>query len=327
MQTADVVVVGGGPAGSTCARNLVSAGCDVVVLDRAEFPRTKLCAGWVTPEALADLELNPSDYPHRFLTFDKLRLHWKWLNISHSSRQHSIRRFEFDDFLLRRSRARVVQHKVRDIVRDGADYVIDGAFRCRYLVGAGGTACPVYRELFHDLNPRARELQTATLEMEYQFDWRDDSCHLWFFKDGLPGYAWYVPKQKGYVNIGLGGMSVQLKAGHQPIQHYWQEFIAHLRKQNFIDDTELDPKGHSYYLRGNVDVVQADNAFIVGDAVGLATRDMCEGIGPAVRSGKRVAESITGHGDYSLLGLSAYSGNGFVSRWLDRKFSGAAKVS
>ncbi|MEQ9562592.1 MAG: FAD-dependent oxidoreductase, partial [Woeseiaceae bacterium] len=128
----DVVVVGGGPAGSTCARELVSAGREVIVLDRATFPRTKLCAGWVTPEALSDLELDPSDYPHRFLTFEKLQLHWKWLGISHASRQHSIRRFEFDDFLLRRSGARVVRHKVRNIRLDGDGFIIDDAFRCRY---------------------------------------------------------------------------------------------------------------------------------------------------------------------------------------------------
>ena len=57
MNIVDAVVVGGGPAGSTCAWKLREAGLDVVVLDRAAFPRTKLCAGWVTPEALADLEI------------------------------------------------------------------------------------------------------------------------------------------------------------------------------------------------------------------------------------------------------------------------------
>ena len=56
MHHYDVLIVGGGPAGSACARKLVQAGRKVAVLDREEFPRTKLCAGWVTPEAVADLE-------------------------------------------------------------------------------------------------------------------------------------------------------------------------------------------------------------------------------------------------------------------------------
>ena len=50
MDTCDALVVGGGPAGSSCARALERAGLDVVVLDRASFPRDKVCAGWVTPE-------------------------------------------------------------------------------------------------------------------------------------------------------------------------------------------------------------------------------------------------------------------------------------
>ena len=72
MRTADAIVVGGGPGGSTCARKLREAGLDVLVLDKATFPRTKLCAGWVTPEALRDLELDPGDYPYSLMTFDAL---------------------------------------------------------------------------------------------------------------------------------------------------------------------------------------------------------------------------------------------------------------
>ena len=207
MRTADAIVVGGGPGGSTCAWKLRAAGLDVLVLDKAAFPRTKLCAGWVTPEALRDLELEPGDYPHSLMTFDALRLNWKFLGIAPRTRQHSIRRYEFDDFLLRRAGAEVVEHKVRNVREDGGDYVIDESFRCRYLVGAGGTACPVYRNLFHDRNPRERRLQIATLEQEFAYDWQDPNCQLWFFDGGLPGYAWYVPKANGFINIGLGAIA------------------------------------------------------------------------------------------------------------------------
>ena len=46
METHDVIVVGGGPSGSSCARTLVRGGARVAVVDRAAFPRVKLCAGW-----------------------------------------------------------------------------------------------------------------------------------------------------------------------------------------------------------------------------------------------------------------------------------------
>ena len=307
MRTADAVVVGGGPAGSTCAWKLRAAGLDVIVLDKAAFPRTKLCAGWVTPEALRDLELDPGDYPHSLLTFDALRLHWKFLSIAPKTRQHSIRRVEFDDFLLRRSGAPVVNHKVRNIREDAGDYVIDDAFRCRYLVGAAGTACPVYRNLFHDCNPRASALQIATLEEEFAYDWRDPTCHLWFFDNGLPGYAWYVPKQNGYINVGLGAIADRLKVQGGRLRDHWHQLAVKLRKRGLVDYDDYRPSGYSYYLRGKVDEVRKGNAYLVGDAAGLATCDMGEGIGPAVESGLLAARSIVDAADYSLAGIDEFS--------------------
>lgn len=323
MQVADVIVVGGGPAGSTCAWKLREAGLDVIVLDRATFPRHKLCAGWVTPETLSDLELDPRDYPLSLMTFDELHLHWKALTVRLKSRQHSIRRFEFDDFLLRRASVRVLQHKVCEIHRDGGDHIVDGEFRARFLVGAGGTACPVYRTLFHDRNPRSSVLQTATYEQEFAYDWTDPRCHLWFFDDGLPGYAWYVPKANGYINVGLGGMADKLKHQGGHLREYWRRFVDKVRRKDLVSYDNYRPTGYSYYLRGNVDVIRDDNAYIVGDSVGLATRDMCEGIGPAVRSGLLAANAIITGEEYSLAGLSQFTGRGLASQILERKFVGA----
>lgn len=49
MITAETIIVGGGPAGSSCAWRLRQLGGDCIVLDRQSFPRVKLCAGWITP--------------------------------------------------------------------------------------------------------------------------------------------------------------------------------------------------------------------------------------------------------------------------------------
>ena len=323
MNVADVIVVGGGPAGSSCAWKLRDAGLEVVVLDRMAFPRTKLCAGWVTPEAIADLELDTHDYPRSIMTFDELHLHWKALTVKLKAQQHSIRRLEFDEFLLQRSGARVLQHKVREIRRDGSDYIVDGQFRCKYLVGAGGTACPVYKTLFHERNPRSSILQTATFEQEFSYDWEDARCHLWFFDDGLPGYAWYVPKANGYINVGLGGMADQLRHRGGHVREFWRMFIERLERRGLVRYEHYNPTGYSYYLRGNVDVISGDNAYIVGDSVGLATRDMCEGIGPAVKSGLLAARAITTDADYSLAGINKVTGSGFASKLLERKFVAA----
>ena len=74
-------------------------------------------------------------------------------------------------------------------------------------------------------------------------------------------------------------------------------------------------------MRGDVGTVSDGNVFLVGDAVGLATRDMCEGIGPAVRSGLLAARSIVTGEPYSLTGIGTLSGAGFASRLLERQFA------
>jgi len=55
MNACDVLIVGGGPGGSSCAWTLRAAGLDVVVADAAVFPRDKVCAGWITPQVIAEL--------------------------------------------------------------------------------------------------------------------------------------------------------------------------------------------------------------------------------------------------------------------------------
>ena len=302
--------MGGGPAGSSAAWKLRSAGADVLVLDKETFPRLKLCAGWITPEVVHDLEMNPAEYPHRFLTFAKLHAHWKGLHLKVPCVQHSIRRFEFDAWLLERSGAQVEQHTVRSIRREpGGGYSIDDTYRCRYLIGAGGTRCPVYRTLFREVNPRAHELQIVTLEHEIEYDWQDPDCHLWFFENRLPGYSWYVPKERGWLNVGVGAIAARMKERGQDIRAHWAHLTATLDGE-LAPGAQYDPTGYSYYLRGAVDVVRRDNAFITGDAAGLATRDLGEGIGPAIRSGLRAARAIVAGEPYRLddvTGLSVSS--------------------
>jgi flavin-dependent dehydrogenase len=316
MQTFDAIVVGGGPGGSACATKLVEAGLNVAVLDRQQFPRTKLCAGWVTPEAVEMLNLDLEAYPHRFNTFEHIVIHLKGLTFKLDSPQHSIRRYEFDDYLLKSSGAQIRTHNVKTIEMDNGDYIVDGQFRSRYLVGAGGTPCPVYRTLFRDANPRAKALQVATYEHEFPYEWNDPRCHLWFFDGGLRGYAWYVPKQNGFLNCGLGGMSEALKAKGEDIKQHWNHFTQVLGGEDFVRGVDFMPKGYSYYLRDELDLVRLDNALLVGDSVGLATRDLCEGIGPAVHSGQLAAQSILTGSEYSIASVSAFSSQHSVVRRL-----------
>lgn len=307
MTDVEVIIVGGGPAGATCAWKLKQAGLDCIVLDRRPFPRPKVCAGWITPRVIEDLELDLDTYPHSLETYRKIHYHLRGVTIGLRTLQYAIRRIEFDHWLLERSGVEVIRHRVERIERAGRMYVVDGRYRCRYLVGAAGTHCPVYTTLFKEINPRAEERLISAMEAEFEWARRDGRCHLWFFEHGLAGYAWYLSKGNGFVNVGLGGLFHRLKGRDRSLRSHWDHFVQKLETLSLVSGAAIEPKGHTYYVRGDVRNVRLENAFIAGDAAGLATRDMGEGIGPAVQSGIRCAAAIVGGDAYSLRSVPRFS--------------------
>jgi flavin-dependent dehydrogenase len=314
MIYSQVIIVGGGPAGSTCGWKLRQNDIECLILEKKEFPRTKLCAGWITPQVIRDLQINVDDYPHSLVKFNTFHVHIYSKELRVKVHQYGIRRYEFDYWLLKRSGVTVHTHEVKNIEKDGNYYVLDNQYRCKYLVGAGGTHCPVYRAFFSKIRPRARELLVATLEQEFPYDYRDANCHLWFFQNRLPGYSWYVPKGNGYLNIGIGGFAEKLRANNVSIKNQWQFFIKELERLSLVKGCHLNARGYVYYIKGHGDVNQIDGAFLIGDATGLATRDMGEGIGPAVKSGILAADAIKTGNPFSLSSIKKYSFPSAMSR-------------
>ncbi|HEY7513893.1 MAG TPA: FAD-dependent oxidoreductase, partial [Vicinamibacteria bacterium] len=141
MDHADVVVVGGGPAGSSCAERLVAAGLDVVVVDGARFPRDKPCAGWITPEVVVALRLDLEDYANGNTLQDITR--FRVGRIGGTAREvvydapvsHGIRRCELDAFLLARCGAEQrLGEGVRVIERVADGWCVNGGLHARLLV-------------------------------------------------------------------------------------------------------------------------------------------------------------------------------------------------
>ena len=306
MKEAEIIIVGAGPAGSTCARELRQAGKEVLILDKREFPRTKLCAGWVTPRVWKLLGVKAEEYPHSVLKFKRLHYFFGRKKIALPTRQYSIRRFEFDAWLLQRAQVDFLHHEVKNIRQDDDGFVIDDRFRCKILVGAGGTNCPVYRTFFARHKPRQPEKRIATMELEFPFQYKDSNCYLWFFDNDLTGYSWYVPKGNGFLNIGIGGKLTTMQQKNQTIQQHWSFFVKKLLDLSLIDSNPGPVKGYQYFLRQD-DSVQLKDVYLIGDAAGLATIDMGEGIGPAIHSGILAARAILSQQPYSINAIPRFS--------------------
>ena len=163
----DAVIVGGGPAGSTCARTLVKAGARVAIVDRAAFPRVKLCAGWLSDPFWDVIERAPREYPRGLWEWNRCHVHYRGKQYSMPGHGWFIRRYELDDWLLRESGAELhLGTNVKEIVRENDGTWRVGELRARYVVGAGGTHCPVARMLAPVRPRRAVGVQ----ELELQTD-------------------------------------------------------------------------------------------------------------------------------------------------------------
>ena len=315
MTTCDVLIVGGGPAGSTCAWTLRRAGADVVVLDRRAFPRDKVCAGWITPQILAELDLDPRAYGTEGLTIQPIhgfcisRLGDTEARVRYAQPiSYAIRRCEFDNYLLRRSQAQLrLGQAIDSLCRVDDVWVLNEAIRAKILVGAGGHFCPVARLLGGRLG--GGEPIVAAQEAEFELTPRQRAqCSVEpempeiFFTRDLKGYGWVVRKDS-YINIGLGRQD-----SHRLTEHV-ARFVEFLEKRSKIPvGLPAKFRGHPYLLHGGAErPLVGDATVLLGDAAGLAYSRSGEGIRPAVESGLLAAQTIIeADGRYTRERLATY---------------------
>jgi geranylgeranyl reductase family protein len=308
----DALIVGGGPAGSTCARELRDAGWDVIVADRAAFPRDKVCAGWLTPEVFRLLQLDPAEYRGAGLTLQAISA-FRTGVLGHAlietryprTISYAIRRCEFDDFLLRRAHVRVFERTpVETVRRRGDTWIVNDAIEASVIVGAGGHFCPVARYMRGGPDIAS---PVVAKEAEFRLDGRDvrlrpDVPELFFCRD-LEGYAWCVPKGE-YLNVGIGRRVSREFGTHV------KNFINFLeRRVGLTRASELRWRGHAYFASGvGARPLVRRGMLLVGDAAGLAYPESGEGIRPAIESGRLAARTlIAANGRCDLDALEPYA--------------------
>jgi geranylgeranyl reductase family protein len=312
MDSCDVLIVGGGPAGSSCAWKLRCSGLDVAILDRATFPRNKVCGGWITPAVLDELEIDPAAYARAHVLQPITGFRTGGIGGAAVATDYGkpvsygIRRYEFDDYLLKRSGARLMQGEaLTSLERSGDSWIVNGRMRTALVVGAGGHFCPVARFMGAKFGS---ETIVAAQEIEFEMDAcqrsrcavRSEIPELYFCAD-MKGYGWCFRKGN-ILNVGLGRLDK-----HQLSRHV-AEFLDFLNAINRLSfELPVALPGHAYLLYGRTTRnVVGDGMLLIGDAAGLAFSQSGEGIRPAIESGLLAAKVIaTAHG-YSRQQLAAY---------------------
>ncbi|NLX57989.1 MAG: NAD(P)/FAD-dependent oxidoreductase [Phycisphaerae bacterium] len=318
---ADVIVVGAGPAGATCARLLAQAGCSVVLVDRASFPRKKPCGGWVNAAAFDEFpeletlrkKSSPKkqlvDVPFHGLVFHKADMSAEAVYAPRQKLGYLVSRETFDAALvaLAASRKRLVKvlqrFRVTGVdVREGSVCVraADGRTAAgRLLVGADGAESTVaavtgLRDswagdrqvvcLFKEIKVSPR-----TLDRLYG---KQRKIHLAMQYGGLPGYAWAFPKH-GTVSVGIGCRG---DAGAD-LKSVYAAWVEHLIGAGLLPDAAdvsrptaaMAPAGGAIEDEGHV----GKRTLLIGDAGGFVSAATGEGIYPAMRSARVAATCLT----------------------------------
>ena len=318
---ADVVIVGAGPAGSTCARLLADKGCSVLLLDRASFPRNKLCGGWVNRKAfqdfpeLAKVRGKPSsrtrlvEEPFRGLVFLSSDLGQQAVYRSRSIAGYTVLRRQFDHRLVQLAAERTDHVRVRQrqdvvAVEIGEQGVVvttsrGRCFKGRILVGADGVHSTVARlvGLSEGWPP---ERQIVCLAKEKSIDPRtltrlhgkQRRLYVSVAYRGITGYAWAFPKRRT-ISMGVGCRADKAE-GLGAVFDCWVNDLKHAdllpggcavgRPQEAII-----PAGGAIDYEGHV----GKRTVLIGDAGGFVSAATGEGIYPGMLSARTAAECIS----------------------------------
>jgi geranylgeranyl reductase family protein len=313
MINADVVIVGGGPAGSSTAVTLARRGLHAVVLDKARFPRDKCCGDGLTASALRHL--------HALGLVESEVVSWNaveniWLRSTSGRTAHLplpssrgslaavARRSDLDAALLERasrSGAEVLAGHALAGVRSAGESVeieVDGigTVTAPYVVGADGMWSPLrkalrlsdeggylgewhaFRQYYRDVGPQARS-----------------GMWVWFERDLLPGYAWSFPLPDGRANVGLG-LRRQPGRPTGEMKEIWSRVLEreHIRDVlGPVATPEAPQRSWPIPSRPARLTAAGGRILLVGDAARLADPLTGEGVGQALESGIIAASAVS----------------------------------
>jgi geranylgeranyl reductase family protein len=314
-----VLVVGAGPGGSATAYHLAAHGASVLMVDKATFPREKVCGDGLTPRgvrAIQKLGVDPAE--PGFVRIDALRTYGTdgvvidlpWPRLHDFPGIGLVRtRYDFDNLLLKRA------VKAGTTFRAGVEAkrpVLDGGWvtgavigqngqaedvRARFVVAADGASsrfasqAGVRRDETRPLGIAARRYYRTPRPQEPVFE---SFMNLWDGDGLMPGYGWIFPLGDGLLNVGAGLLNTFKNFKEVSARKVFDVFVRQLPEEWGIrEENAAGPLLSGPLPMGmNRRPVSVPGMLLVGDAGGIVNPFNGEGIAYAMESGELAAELI-----------------------------------
>ncbi len=322
---AQIIILGAGPGGATAAMSLASQGQPVTLIDKANFPRDKICGDAISGKVVDTLrKIDPAlaarlaaDHKHlpcwgvQFVapSGEVLSVPFRWNAEEKQQLPHApgfiARRMDFDDWLLREAlQSGPVDFRpgmsIRSIERSGAGFVLKSSggesLSCRILIAADGAQSLAAKSLsnysmdaaHHSAAVRAYYRGVSGLHEE-------NFIELHYLRDLVPGYFWIFPLPDGRANVGLGLRSDVISKRRIDLKKVMESIIRehpHFRERFRHAEAEASPRGFGLPLGSRRRKISGDGFLLVGDSASLIDPFTGEGIGNAMISGRLAARRV-----------------------------------
>ena len=320
----DVIVVGGGPSGSSSAFFNAKKGKKVLLMDKVSFPRDKFCGDGITGKALQlldEMELSEeianvkkiSSHGVTIYSPNKLNLRIPIDSPDDPFSAFSLERDILDNMIYEKAKEKVLENG-GDVITARAKKVIlndekivgvetdTGEYYGNIIIGAGGYNCPISRHILtQDETPKQDRKHYSSAIREYweNVEGSEGDFEIHFIKGIMPGYFWIFPISETKFNIGVGMLLSDMD--NQEIK--LKEMLNYILNESYLKErfqnatpVEKSRKGWMLPLGSpRTGTLQprknfTNGALLVGDAASLIDPFTGEGIGNALVSGKLSAE-------------------------------------
>jgi menaquinone-9 beta-reductase len=308
-EQADIIIIGAGPAGTTCALQLRNAPhLKVILLDKATFPRQKVCGDAIgghsikmllkiCPELMDSFRLFPAKTRTRqtqiFVNKQKPFL-IKWVNEA-----YCCTRLDFDNFLVEgvkkfAKNVKVVEgFSVHHIEKNANGITVSNkdssqSYTAKIIIGADGAHSVVSKQLTDTRMELHNHSAAVRAYFEGVTNMRNDTTEIYVSKAFTPGYLWVFPVSDTITNVGFGMLSEEISKREVNLRQSLFEFIEQMPvlKAKFNAAKPIGKiEGFGLPMGSRRVTMSGDGFLLTGDAASLIDPSSGDGIGNAIVSG------------------------------------------